>query len=63
MANDVAYRLNTGETVKKWGTILEGTNKFGDSQIYRGHEGTVPNELPAATGLVDRFDDPKYYSA
>jgi hypothetical protein len=68
--NDVAYRINATENVKKFGTSVVNNGTLSNlkpsasgSVFYRGNEWTVPNESPAGTGLVNRFDDPTYYSA
>ena len=66
--NDVAYRLNTGLPVKKFGTstvnsggispVASGGFQFGNTNTK-----TITNESPAGTGLVNRFDDPTFYTA
>ena len=69
--NDVAYRLNTGNPVKKFGTTIINTGGLtgltpsasGGMQYYNDNTKTVPNENASGTGLVNRFDDPTYYTA
>lgn len=69
--NDVAYRLNTANPVKKYGTMivntggLTGVTPTGSGGMYYNNDNTrtVVNESPAGTGLVNRFDDPTYYTA
>lgn len=66
--NDVAYRINTSLPVKKFGTatINAGGMRIsasGGFEFNNDNMRTVPNESPAGTGLVNRFDDPTYYTA
>ncbi len=66
--NDVAYRLNTALPVKKHGTVTVNTGGIkpaasGGFQFNNDNTQTVVNESPAGTGLVNRFDEPTYYSA
>jgi len=68
--NDVAYRLNTANPVIKQGTVVVNngsksnlTASASGSVFYRGEQYTMPNETPGNTGLVNRFDDPTYYTA
>ena len=60
--NDVAYRINTSDTVKK-GTAIVSIQKNGSYEAYRANEKTFANESPTCTGLVDRFDEITYYTA
>ena len=66
--NDVVYRLNTSLPVKKFGTSTVNTGGFtptasGGFQYNNNNVRTITNESPAGTGLVNRFDDPTYYTA
>lgn len=68
--NDVVYRINTALPVTKFGTVVTGAqNKAalpgnsGTIQFYKAHTVTLSTEVPGNTGLVDRFDDPTYYTA
>ena len=66
--NDVVYRLNTSLPVKKYGTETVHTGGFtptasGGFQYNNNHTITITNESPAGTGLVNRFDDPTYYTS
>jgi hypothetical protein len=71
MATDVAYRLNTSLPVKKSGTVVVNTGGLtglvptGSGGMYYNNDNTktIVNEVPAATGLANRFDDPQYYTA
>lgn len=68
MATDVAYRLNTSIPVKKYGTVTVNTGGMrpaasGGFEFNNDNTVTIVNEVPAATGLANRFDDPTYYTA
>lgn len=68
--NDVAYRINTTNTVKKFGGVTVNNGSLSNlkatasgSVFYRDNEVTIVNESPAGTGLANKFDDPTYYTA
>jgi hypothetical protein len=63
--NDVVYRINTLAPVKMQGTIVVAASPqiSGAFKFYRGEERTIANETAVGTGLVNRFDDPTYYTA
>jgi hypothetical protein len=70
--NDVCYRINNVGTVKKFGTMivnngggggLQFTPNASGSTYYRDQQWSLPTEQPGGTGLVNRFDDPTYYTS
>ena len=68
--NDVAYRINNAGVVTKGGTVVVNNGSLlnlqstaSGSVFYRGNQTTVATEQPAGTGLVNRFDDPTYYTS
>lgn len=67
--DDVVYRLNTSLPVKKFGTVAVNAGGLsrpvasGGIFFDNNQTNTIINESPAGTGLVNRFDDPNYYTA
>lgn len=59
---DVAYRLNNSDTVKR-GTAIVSIQKNGSYEAYRANQKTFANESPTCTGLVNKFDEVTYYTA